>query len=153
LLAAAVMGAACTQPTTTRIEAICASPPAAAVVPVTIMVDTVESAAPLQLRQDLGKSYDLTLTLLPAESATPQACPDRSGIVTYADGIPTALANASAGSGNSVWRIDGANVVVDFAPSYRDNNFALSLPLAGGDGQWSLSTFAGPVARGRVIRR
>ncbi len=145
--------AACAPRTATQLEEVCATPPAAVVVPVSIVVDSVEPAAPLQLRQDRGRTYDLTLTLLPGEAPAPQDCPNRSGVVTYQDGIPTALASASAGSGNAVWRIQGTDVVVDFAPRYRDNNFMLSLPLAGGEGRWSLSTIAGDVAHGRVMRQ
>lgn len=145
--------AGCSQRTATRLEALCTSPPAAVVVPVTLMVDSVRPAAPLQLRQDRGRGFDVTLTLLAGEDPALASCPDRSGIVTYDDGLPQALAGASAGSGRSVWRFEGASVVVDFAPQFRDNNLRLALPLTGSEGEWSLSTIAGNVAQGRALRR
>jgi hypothetical protein len=151
LLGAALLACA---PRTVRgsLDALCATPPAAVAAPLTLWIDSVIPAAPESLRRARGEPVRLTLTLHPDPSPILPLCQDREGVVTREGELPGRLEQASTTPADARWRIEGGNVIVDFDPRSRDNNFALSLPLVPGTGRWWLSTIAGEVAQGRVTR-
>jgi hypothetical protein len=139
----------CSARVVSELDAICASPTPAVEQPVILVIDSVRSAAPASLREQQGRRIPLRLVFQPARNPS-ASCQDREGLVTYEGVLPLALQGASAGSGNARWRLAGSDVVIEFNPGTADNNLGLSLPLTGGIGRWSLSTFPGEIASGRV---
>ena len=72
------------------------------------------------------------------------------GTARFSGDVPEPLRNATDAGGSATWRVESDMVFVDLNPKSRDNNLMMVVPLAGGAGQWGLSTFAGEVARGRT---
>ncbi|HJU65116.1 MAG TPA: hypothetical protein VJ596_05530 [Gemmatimonadaceae bacterium] len=145
LLGCAVAG--CRTSPTPRLEAVCEGVPV--VQRVTLSVDSLRPTAGVELHEIRGERYELVLTLLPAPR--PGSCADRSGEATWQGFLPDALARATAGPGTASWDVSGTNVHVRLNPRVADNNLSLTLPLAGDEGRWDLSTFVGTIAGGRVI--
>jgi hypothetical protein len=118
----------------------------------TLVIDSVTPAASAGLVRLAGHRFDVTLNLFnPLSTAQ---CQDRTGSASITtDDLPDELANATArkGGASGQWQVEGARVDVNLNPGVFDNNLRFSLPLDGSPGSWSLSTFAGAVARGRLI--
>jgi hypothetical protein len=134
------------------LESLCATPPVAVQLSATLVIDSVTQAGPRPLEAERGRRVPVTLVFHPDPPPIAPDCPDREGTVVYEGALPLSLSQASAGSGNARWRMEGARIVIEFNPGTFDNNLGLWLPLPDGEGRWWLSTFAGEVASGRVTR-
>lgn len=115
-----------------------------------LVVDSVTPAAGDELGRLQGERFDVTLNLVNPLSLT--RCEDRHGEASVTvDELPDALAAATSRARSPEWRVDGVRVVVELNPGVFDHNLRFSLPLDGRTGRWSLSTFAGVVASGRLL--
>jgi hypothetical protein len=120
-------------------------------------VDTVMPAAGAAVGLLRGRSFAIRLTFVPGPATGAAAgtggasgCDGRMGTASFKGDVPEPLRNATERGGSATWRVEGDTVLLDLNPKTRDNNVFMVLPLAGGAGHWSLSTFAGEVARGRT---
>ena len=118
------------------------------------LVDTVLPGAGEALAVIKNRSFETRLTFQPgatsgaaAGSGGRSGCEGRMGSATFEGEIPEPLRGA-ASSGSATWRVEGDSIWLDLNPGVRDNNIFMVLPLRGGKGHWSLSTFAGDVVRG-----
>ncbi|HEU4640961.1 MAG TPA: hypothetical protein VFS44_00810 [Gemmatimonadaceae bacterium] len=115
-----------------------------------LALDSLGSGAPGTLHRLQGQRFHVSLTLV--NPLTPAQCQDRSGTAYLSvDDLPDALAAATSGKKGGQWSIQGTRVSVNLNPGVMDNNLELDLPLDGKPGTWSLSTFAGRVAWGRLL--
>ncbi|NUQ20055.1 MAG: hypothetical protein HOQ09_03755 [Gemmatimonadaceae bacterium] len=117
-------------------------------------VDTVLPYAGAGLAALKGTRFTLGLAFSPPPPTGPAAgtaeCQGAIGEARFSGDLPAPLRTAAAENGIAGWRIEGDTILVGLNPRARDNNLVMSLPLKGGRGHWSLSTFAGEVARGNA---
>ena len=124
---------------------------------VDVTIDTVMPPADQALSVLKGRTFAVELTFVPGPATGAAAgtggasgCDGKMGAGRFSGDVPDPLRNATDQGGSFTWRVESNVVFVDLNPRTRDNNVVMSLPLAGGEGQWGLSTFAGEVARGRT---
>lgn len=114
-----------------------------------LVIDSLGRGASPGLHRLQGQRFAVTLTL--ANPLSAERCEDRSGdAYVNRDALPDALAGATGNHGGK-WMVQGTRVAVNLNPGVFDNNLQFDLPLDGAAGTWSLSTFAGRVAWGRLL--
>lgn len=117
---------------------------------IVLALDSVGPVASQALHRLQGQRFHLSLTL--ANPLTTAQCQDRSGSAfASVDKLPDDLAAATDSKRGGQWRIEGTRVAVNLNPGVVDDNLEFSLPLDGRPGTWTLSTFAGRVAWGRLM--
>ena len=124
---------------------------------VDVTIDTVMPMAGPALSVLKGRTFAIQLTFVPGPATGAAAgtggasgCDGKMGTGRFSGDVPEPLRNATDPGGSVTWRVERDVVFVDLNPRTRDNNVVMALPLAGGEGHWGLSTFAGEVARGRT---
>lgn len=116
----------------------------------TLVIDTALAPAPSTLRTLVGQRYHMTLRLMPQPPHG--RCGDASGLANYDAHLPDELVAGISQTVTPTWLVLGTEVVVDFNPQAAAEHLELRLPIDGSTGHWTLSTPAGQVARGRVLK-
>jgi hypothetical protein len=140
---------ACSHPISEKLSDLCGG--YSVVQHVVLVVDTMTPRAGSDAQKLKGKSYPLTINLNNLRNRS--RCEDNSGEGAVLGYLPDAL-NASVATRKQVmrWAIEGKTLRVDLNPGVIDNNLNFALPMAGGDGRWSLAKLAGEIGFGRLMR-
>jgi len=148
LLLALLAAAGCVHRVSSNLDAVCRGERVGQ--RVTLVVDSVAPGATPELQRLRGARFDLAVTVI--STAPTSTCADQSGTASISvDELPDALARAASRTRDANWQVQGTAIAINLNPGVADRNLQFTMPLDGSTGHWSLATFAGPVASGRLL--